>query len=219
MKNIRIKRVNYYLISILLVFFLLLFNFYFFSFLLREIFNNVSSTYLEKNLSLIINDSVNELIKKENINEFFILHLNDDKEILYVDYDLKHSYVILEKVTNILKDKLSEKSIVYFLPIGMAFKNTFLLNYGPKIGFKVDYLDSLLTNIYTKVTNYGLNNALLEIYIKVKLNGMLITPLKKYEKSIDHDILIASKVISGRVPTFYGDSIKSSSLLFDISIK
>ena len=114
MKNIRIKRVNYYLISILLVFFLLLFNFYFFSFLLREIFNNVSSTYLEKNLSLIINDSVNELIKKENINEFFILYLNDDKEILYVDYDLKHSYVILEKVTNILKDKLSEKSIVYW---------------------------------------------------------------------------------------------------------
>ena len=129
-----------YLISILLVFFLLSFYFYFFSFLLKEIFNKVSNTYLEKNLYLIINESVSELIKKENISNFFILNINDDNEILYVDYDLKHSYIILEKVTDILKYKLNEKSIVYFLPIGMSSNNVFLLNYGPKIGFKVDYL-------------------------------------------------------------------------------
>lgn len=218
MKLKKIKRIKYYLLSFLLVFFLVVFYFNFYSVYLESIVENISNKQLEKDIYLLINDSVSNVIKNENVDNFFIMNTNSDNEILYIDYDLKKSYYVLEKMTFSLKNKLIKKSVVLFLPIGLSSKNIFLYNLGPKVAVKINYADSLITNVYTKVTNYGLNNALLEIYIKVKLNGLIIAQFKNTQKNIEYDVLIASKVVSGKVPMFYGDSIKSSSMLFDISI-
>ena len=89
----------------------------------------------------------------------------------------------------------------------------------PKITVKINYTDALLTNIYTKITNYGMNNALVEAYIKISIEGQIITPITKNAEKIDYDMLISSKIINGRVPLYYGGYISTSSSIFDIPIK
>ena len=89
----------------------------------------------------------------------------------------------------------------------MTSKYALISNLGPKVYLKINFVGTLLTNIKTKITNYVLNICLVELYVTVELTDQLVTPVEKHESKINYDVLIASKIINGRVPTFYGDSI------------
>ena len=73
-----------------------------------------------------------------------------------------------------------------------------------------------VANIKTKVTNYGFNNALLEIYVTVELQKLIITPLGKKTTPFNYDIIIGALVINGAVPEFYGGSYETYSNILDI---
>ena len=72
-------------------------------------------------------------------------------------------------------------------------------------------MGSVLTNIKTKITDYGINNALVEIYVTVVLDTNLISPVVEKSSKIDYDVLVASTVVNGRVPEVYGGLIQSKS--------
>ena len=65
----------------------------------------------------------------------------------------------------------------------------------------------------------GINNALVEIYVTVELKTDMISPVSEKTNKIDYDVLIASTVINGRVPEFYGGLIQSKSNNFSIPIE
>ena len=137
---------------------------------------------------------------------------------------MKNTYQLLNDVTqsirNLLnKDEYPKQGMIIKLPVFIASKYALLSNIGPKITITINYVDSILTNIYSKITNYGMNNALVEAYIKVSITGQIITPVGNYEEVVDYDMLIASKVINGRVPLYYGGYINANSHILDIPIK
>lgn len=72
-------------------------------------------------------------------------------------------------------------------------------------------MGSVLTNIKTKITDYGINNALVEIYVTVVLDTNLISPVVEKSNKINYDVLVASTVVNGRVPEVYGGLIQSKS--------
>ena len=69
----------------------------------------------------------------------------------------------------------------------------------------------IIVNIKTKVTNYGFNNALLEIYITVEIEKLIITPVFKDNDKFYYDILIGAVVVNGSVPEFYSNGLESHS--------
>ena len=79
-------------------------------------------------------------------------------------------------------------------------------------------MDTILANIKTKITDYGMNNALAEAYIVITLDGQMITPFGQKDEKTTYELLISSKIINGRVPTLYGTSFTVNSLIFDIPI-
>ncbi len=171
-----------------------------------------------------------KVINKKNINN--ILNVVKDKEdnILAVNYDLEKTYALLTEISVLLKDSLidlekgtidvqtydeylksSPYGLILNVPIFLNSPNIFLNNLGPKIPVKININENLLTNVKTKVTDYGLNNALLEVYITVEMDKLNITPLVKETKKFHYDILVSSLVVNGRVPEFYGDTFEASS--------
>ena len=94
-----------------------------------------------------------------------------------------------------------------------------LLTVGNISGILINFVGSVLTNIKTKITDYGINNALVEIYVTVVLQTDLISPVVEKENKIDYDVLIASAVINGRVPEIYGGLIQSKSNSLSIPIE
>lgn len=171
-----------------------------------------------------------DLLKKITLEDLIIIRKNNNGEILTVDFDLEKSYKVLDEITNVLNDKIynleqgkvamkdhdivySENGLIIKFPLFLASSYALISNLGPEVYLKINFIETILTNIKTKVTNYGLNNALLEIYVTVELNQELISPVVKDNFKINYDILIASKIINGRVPEFYENGIVNDNLL------
>ncbi len=152
-----------------------------------------------------------DLLKNLDLEDLLIINKNAEGEILNVDFDLDRSYKILDIVTNELTrdiTNLENNSSFYLeLPLLSNSKYALLSNLGPKIYVQVNMMSNLLTNLETKITNYGINNALAEIYITIELDYELLSPIIKTMDAINYDVLISSKILNGRVPAIYGDGL------------
>ena len=212
----KIKRFYYYLINVFLIFFCAIFLFELYSHKSSKKIEKVSQVYFEKEIYNYLNSINRQVI----IDDILQIYKNNDGEILYVDYNMSNIYKLLENITKEIKNKLNKKE--YFLiklPFFIGSDNIFLSNIGPKITIKIYFVDSLLTNVYSKITNYGMNNALIESYLKISITGKITTPVGSSDKVVDYNVLIASKVINGRVPLYYGGYIHTDSNILDIPIK
>lgn len=185
---------------------------------------------IDKVLYQFFNELItNDIINKESVNDILEITKNSKGEILTVNYDLERTYKILTDVSNRLTSAINDlengkidvsiydkylengkNGLVLNIPLFISNNNIFINNIGPKIPVLVNFNENILTNIKTKVTNYGFNNALLEIYITVEMQKLIITPLKKDEEKFNYDILVAALVVNGSVPNFYGGNIETN---------
>ncbi len=93
--------------------------------------------------------------------------------------------------------------IVLKIPVGVIFNNALLANSGFKVPVRLSYIGSIESNVQTKVTEYGMNNALIEIFVRVTVNQKLILPLTSKIVTTSTDIPVAIKIINGKVPDYY----------------
>lgn len=189
--------------------------------------NEFMEGFLSKNIGYkILNDDV--------LEDILVINKNENGEILYVDYNLDKAYFALDIVTKELNELITElengnftsnknvingpNGMVIKMPLMIFSDNAFLASLGPSIYVPVNFVGAILTNIKSKITDYGLNNALVELYVTIKLNSNLITPVSTQDKTIEYDVLVASSVINGRVPEVYGGFISSQSSALSIPI-
>ncbi len=164
-------------------------------------------------LSLIINDCV------RNVDNSKLLKFsrNSSGELVVTEYDLNSVYELLNNVNRSIRK--SQMEILFYLPIGIA-SNNFLINYwGAKIPVKTTLVNSIYANIKTKITNYGINNAMVEMYIVIEVKYSLVIPFKKKVERGKYEILISSFFINGKVPSIYGKEFVFNSDIFDINLK
>ena len=91
------------------------------------------------------------------------------------------------------------------------FYNNFLLNNrGPKIPVKLKILGDMEIKTDTKVTNYGINSAIIEISLDVTIKEKVILPITTKEITVTGTTPIAIKLIQGTVPNYYADGINKS---------
>jgi len=199
----------------------------------------VSEQNLNKITYSIIMDYLDDdVLNQEYLDNILIITKNKNQEILTVDFNLEQAYIVLSEITRRLEENINElekgnikidyydsylsngtDGLVLSIPIGVVSNYSYLSNLGPKIPVKIKFVGSLLTNIKTKVTNYGLNNALIELYAYIMITEEITTPVTFKKLSTEYDVLIAAKMINGRVPSFYGDTLDAESNLFNIPIK
>ena len=55
-----------------------------------------------------------------------------------------------------------------------------------------------------------MNNALVELYVTIQITENLMTPVIEEDITFTYDVLVASKVINGRVPEIYGGVIDTT---------
>lgn len=187
--------------------------------------------------SFLSNNIGYDILNKTDLEDILVINKNSDGEILYVDYDLDQAYNTLDIVTKKLNALITQlengsfdmpgnrnvlatnNGIVLTVPFFAGSKNILLANLGPDIYVPVNFVGSILTNIKSKITNYGLNNALVELYVTIKVTSNLISPVSADDLAIEYDVLVASKVINGRVPQIYGGAIVEKSNLLSIPIE
>lgn len=189
---------------------------------LLEISTYSIETYNNK---LIMDFISNDTLSKSELNELMNIVKNSNNEIIAIDYDTNKSYQILKSITDELYEIVSNTSykditdydydikddLIIYYPIFLASNYAYFNNLGPKIPVKIKFLSSLVTNLNTKVSSYGINNVLLEVYVNIEIVDDIVIPFKNEPIKKNYDILLSSKVIMGSIPSFLGTTLESQS--------
>lgn len=238
------KSNNYKILSKILFFtfiFILALTFFFLNNFSKKISNNIiqiSEAEINKVTYRFITDRINNnLLNKDTLNDILVITRNKNDEILYVDFNLDKAYKVLDNVSNVLTASFDEMEhgeieLAYYdkhlshqingltlsIPIGSVVNSSYFYNLGPKLPVKVNFVGSVLTNLQTKITNYGLNNALVEVFVYIEFHNQIMAPFVTKDLTFKYDAIIASMMIEGQVPSFYNGTITKSSDIYSENV-
>lgn len=112
--------------------------------------------------------------------------------------------------------KKLRKGIIYEIPIGVITKNSMLSNIGPKIPVRLQLIGSVNSSVKTRITNYGINSALIEVFVEVEVSEQVNLPFTSKMSKIKTEIPVIMKIMQGKVPEFYGNSREISSPIYSL---
>lgn len=163
---------------------------------------------------------------------------NSKGDIIAMNYDTEKIYNIASNIGTYLLEKITKTSkvsslsysitpkdnkmvngIILNIPLGLITNYPFLSNLGPKIPINVQFKNTFFTQVNTKVTDYGINNALLEIYLNIKIDYEIIGIKDIEQHEINYKLLLDSRVVQGNIPEWYAKSYEKMSSKKELSIK
>lgn len=177
---------------------------------------------VKKISSLIISEAVESIsFSEEEAMSFFNTLTNKSDEVISVDFNtakINKSLVKLNKA--VYKDlklfengkykledtEIETEDLIYKIPLGYITGNYTLSNIGPKVPLKAKVIGSVVSNIKTEVSSYGINNSLLKVYIDVTVNMRFMLPLISKDVLVNNSIPLVVKIIQGKIPNVYGGS-------------
>ena len=229
----RIKFKNSILIIILLIIFIFL-SLRFINLKINPVLLDYANMEARKLASIIINDAINKNFKDINIDELFII-TKEENEIKAIDFNPIIVNQVLTNTTTLIQTNLKyleqgkiellnlntdalidyntdklRQGIIYEIPSGVIFGNSFLANIGPKIPVRFSLIGDIVSYVNTEVKDYGINNALIEVNIVLELSEQLILPFVTDKITIDTTIPVALKLIQGTVPNYYLNGLQNS---------
>ena len=106
----------------------------------------------------------------------------------------------------VLVDSNNSKGIIHEVPLGKATNNALLGNLGPKIPVEMETISDVQSDVKTTLEPYGINNALIKVYLEVEVHAQVIIPFASKPTKITTSIPMGMRVVSGHVPTYFNGS-------------
>lgn len=197
------------------------------SYLARIKVEELSKYYLNNTIKKYLNVDTNNYIKVNLVNN----------NIISVDIDNKNSNTLLSNVINDLETNVSDivddnindyynlelisgdNGLILYIPIGIIYNNSLLSGFGPRIHIKVSFLENIEAYVDVDVENYGINNSLIKLYININIKVIIEMPIDREVTNISYKYLLASKLISGKVPSIYGSNLGDNSSIVNSDVK
>lgn len=175
----------------------------------------------------LINNVVANQIRKELLNEIVVVN-NDEtvsidfntavlnsianntiKKIQFYFYAFEKGTLDNEITKELgLENILSKNGVVYKISISRAFENPLIGNLGIEIPISYRFNSDVKTQIVSSLKEYGINNALLEISLKINTHCYISVPMLSEEASIEVITPIVVKLIQGEIPKyFFGETM------------
>ena len=102
------------------------------------------------------------------------------------------------------------------VPMLISEKGVIFSNIGAKIPVKLSFYEHVLGNVDTKITEYGINNALVTVYMSITLEQKIIVPYLEEKIKYDYSIVLGSKIINGKVPSLYNGVMNKTSSVLEV---
>lgn len=203
---------------------------------------NYAEMELEKFTTRIISTVIGNEMQNISFDNLFIVTKDESDYIKTIDYNPlvvnKMLSTITVKVDSILRsvekgetlfeysDKILEdydiekikRGIIFETSIFAIFDNPIITNLGPKIPVRIFMLGSTNSNVNTKITSYGINNALIETSIVMNVSMQIVLPYKTSKVTFTNSVPISMKIIQGNIPNYYFNGIDKNSSSFVLPI-
>lgn len=238
-KNKKRSKKNLILLIIFLLIIIVFLSLYMMNRVLSPFLESYAKAEMKKISNLILNQSLSKEVRADmNVDNLYVLHKDSSGAITSVDLNSAIVNELLGEVTKkvsqdfklveqgkvnqltyyqdvfddtMLDKKALKKGVVFYIPTGLAFKNVFLSNLGPKIPVRFRLTGEIRSNLQTKITNYGINNALLEVNMHVEITQMLLLPFSTSSIKVEGNYPLIVKLIEGIVPDTYFSGIHKNS--------
>ena len=188
--------------------------------------NRYVTSEIERIITLIINDTINNDLNTINTNNLFTT--NNNNSINSLDLNTAKINNIQKKINNHIEKNIRlvsngkiknldkyfntassidykniNNGIVYYISSGNISGSIFTNNLGPSIPLKFNMSGDVISNINSTVKEYGINNALIEIKINIKVSMIIDMPYVTKKVNIKTSMPITTKVIQGSIPEYY----------------
>lgn len=233
---------NCFLLFIFLFLISLFFTFRFISKKASPILMDYAEMEITKLSNIIINKAISkQLVENASIDDLFIVTKDNSGEIKTIDFNSVVVNKFLSTTTSSIQlslkqieegnidllelpdeiliqydEKNLKRGIIYEIPSGVIFGNSLLSNLGPKIPIKFSLLGDINSNIKTKITNYGINNALIEVSMQIKVTEKALLPFLSKKIVVENSVPISIKMIEGSIPSYYFNGIDRESTTFSL---
>lgn len=178
--------------------------------------------YAESELERVVTTVINKSVSECNLDNNLFYVKSDSNKTTIVDYDPVVMNKIISDISNKVYDNLkliSKKDIdtlnkynldntIFYIPSGIIFNSIMLNNLGPKIPIGMELISSINSNLETKVTEYGINNSLIEVNIKINTTIRMILPTTSKKNKISVVVPLTVKIIQGNIPEYYFGSLQ-----------
>lgn len=190
------------------------------------------STEVKRVLSLVINDTIANTTNDIDINKIIVDGKNSntvDVNTKYVNQvlaninrDIEENLRLIEdgKINNLKKyfSSLSDidyeelkGGVIYYISSGNISGNVFTNNIGPKVPIKFAMAGHVTSKMDSKIREYGINNALLEINVNVSVNMSVNIPFVMEEVKVETSMPLIIRVVEGEIPDYYLTNSKADS--------
>ena len=191
----------------------------YFSYKIKPGLNKYVISEVERIITLIINDSVDQELNKINNNLVLNKEINNDNVSLYninmieinkvqnnINKRIQNNIkmVSLGKINKLDKyfDSMSDidyenlcDGVVYYISSGNLSGSLFTNNLGPKIPIKFLLDGSVISNTKSRVFEYGINNAMIEIKIDIRVSIVVNMPYVTKKVTVKTSNIIFNEII------------------------
>ena len=174
---------------------------------------------IKKDIYNVIFDSINNVFNNEDLDDVVDIVMNDNKEIISIDYKISNCYKLLNEYIDVLYEDIvnvdySDKYYqdgVYFVSSSLINDVMMFNSLGIKIPMKINVLNDVRVNFKTRVESYGINSILVELYLVMDVKSWFVNPFNDGTFGESYEYVLSSKIINGSVPMYYGGNIEKSS--------
>ena len=186
---------------------------------------------VEKLSVLTLNNGVRKYMANHDMGDILQIVRKENGDISLVRYDTKKLNQFTIELTSLLTKDLDllvkgnfedldldigrissnsylkvDEGILFMISLGSAIGNSLLANIGPKIPLNLSVIGNVQTDVHSKVTNYGLNNAMIEIFVDIQMQMVIQMPFLSKKVKIKKSIPLTMEMVQGEIPNYYLDS-------------
>jgi sporulation protein YunB len=204
----RMKRKHFWLITGLLLLFLIIQGMRFLDQELREPLMFLAKIRITQMATEAINSAITEEIAQSADTEKLIQwKTNPEGKITGFLIDYKEQMGVtaktIEVVNRVLHDREDKPERI---PIGHALNSPFLSSLGPKVSITFHPASAVKVDVETKQSEAGINMLLVEVYIRIRTEIAVIIPFDQAPETLETKIPLSYVLVVGDVPTYYYDN-------------
>lgn len=186
---------------------------------------------VERLTVIVINNGVSKYLGSESIDSLLQISRNSKREIESISYNTNLLNKITNDIISILQldilnmtkgnfkaldldpmlipnntlEKLND-GILFSISMGSFTGNSFLANIGPKIPLNLILIGQVEASVENNIKEYGMNNALIELYVNVDVTTVIQMPFLSKKVKINHKVPLTIEIIQGNIPSYYLNS-------------
>lgn len=176
------------------------------NFSLRPVISDMACQVGRQNVSLMINDTVFDVLESDNFNysSFVKLKYNSMGFVTSVEYDYKTINKLKLNCEQLLLDNLAKLGNTKVkIPLGSLFGDLNTSGRGPSIKLKISQASVPEINIISTFESIGINQSRHEIRLVISTSAQLYLPPQKSEFSLTQEYVLAQTIIVGDIPQGY----------------